>query len=119
MGAMQPKISNEALEAYCNCKLKFHLKLQGEHGVKTDYEIMRAELRGNTQARAIKRNIASPQSRNEFRLTLPLLEKASPYIFNGTYEDDDFKLQIDGVHKAIARDDLCTYYSPHYFFRIR
>jgi len=106
---MQPKISNEALEAYCNCKLKFHLKLQGELGVKTDYEIMRAELRANTLARARKGNVANPESRDNFRLTPARLEKASPYIFNGTYEDEDFKLQIDGVHKAIAFDDPCTY----------
>jgi predicted RecB family nuclease len=106
---MLPKISNEALEAYCNCKLKFHLKLQGEHGVKTDYEIMRAELRANTQARARKGNVANPKSRNNLRLTLPLLEMASRYIFDGTYEDEDFKLQIDGVHKAITLDNPCTY----------
>jgi hypothetical protein len=106
---MQHKISNEALEAYCYCRLKFHLKLRGERGVKTDYEIIRAEFRADTKARAIQSHVADQGSGNGFRLTRARLEKASQYIFNGIYEDDDFTLHIDGVNKSAAPKDPHSY----------
>src|SRR6201985_1881661 len=34
------KITKEVLEAYLNCKTKGHLKLAGEAGTKSDYEVM-------------------------------------------------------------------------------
>jgi hypothetical protein len=94
---MLPKISNETLEAYCYCSQKFHLKLRGVHGIKTDYEIMRAELRANTKARAIESHVQNQAPSKGVRLTRARLEKASHYTFDGIYEDEDFKIQIDGV----------------------
>jgi len=47
--SIPPKITNEALEAYCYCAQKFYLKLQGARGTKTDYELMRAQLRCRTK----------------------------------------------------------------------
>ena len=64
--SMQPKITNETLEAYCYCPQKFHLKLRGEQGIKTEYELMRAELRASTKARAIKKHGAIGPLRQEF-----------------------------------------------------
>ena len=97
---MNPKITNEALEAYCYCAQKFHLKLHGEQGVTTDYERMRAELRAKTMARAIKRYLEKQDLTEQIRLTQSRLEKAPQYLFNGIYEDDHFKLNIDGIHKT-------------------
>ena len=104
-----PKISNETLEAYCCCPQKFHLKLRGEHGVKTDYEIMRAEIRAKTKARATESYVQNQGPGKGLRLTRARLEKASPYIFNGIYEDDDFKINIDGVHNSTALNDPLSY----------
>ena len=38
-------ITREILESYLNCKLKGHLKLKGEQGTKSDYEMLMAEVR--------------------------------------------------------------------------
>jgi predicted RecB family nuclease len=108
---MQPKITSETLEAYCYCPQKFHLKLRGEQGIKTEYELMRAELRASTRARAIKNHGATSASGKSFRLTPTRLTKASQYLFDGIYEDDDFNITIDGVAKATASRDPC---SPSY-----
>src|SRR5262245_16017136 len=99
---MQPKITNEALEAYCYCPQKFHLKLPGEQGIRTEYQLIRAEARATTRARAIKNHDATNASGESLRLTPTRLARASPYLFDGTYEDDDFSIQIDGVVKVAA-----------------
>jgi predicted RecB family nuclease len=104
---MQPKITNETLEAYCYCPQKFHLKLQGEQGTKTQYELIQAELRADTRARAIKNHGGTDASAKSLRLTPTRLARASQYLFDGRYEDEDFSIQIDGVAKAPSSRDPC------------
>jgi predicted RecB family nuclease len=100
MLSIPPKITNEALEAYCHCPTKFHLKLRGERGVQSDYEIMRAELRSNARARALNRYCKDLAPSGDLRLTRARLQKASQYFFDGVYEDKDLKIHIDGIEKV-------------------
>src|SRR5437879_280697 len=97
---MQPKITNEMLEAYCYCPQKFHLKLRGKQGIKTEYELMRAELRDSTRVRVIKQHDATDVSDKIVRVTPARLETVSRYLLGGTYEDEDFEIKIDGVAKV-------------------
>jgi hypothetical protein len=104
-----PKVTNEALEAYCYCLQKFHLTLRGEHGVKSDYEIMRAELRSNARTSVLSRYCKDSELSADLRLTQARLQNAPQYIFDGIYEDKDFKLHIDAIEKVVDTSDPCTY----------
>jgi predicted RecB family nuclease len=104
-----PKITNEALEAYCYCAQKFYLKLQGARGTKTDYELMRAQLRSRTRINAIKRFARAQGPGTDVPLTRANLQNAPQYIFDGVYEDQNFALHIDGVRKVAHANDPCEY----------
>jgi hypothetical protein len=84
---------------------KFHLKRQGEHGVQSEYEIVRAELRSNVRSRELNRYCKDSEPSTGLRLTQARLQSASQYIFDGIYEDNDFKLHIDGVEKIADAGD--------------
>jgi hypothetical protein len=106
---MPPKITNEALEAYCYCPQKFYLKLQGARGTKTDYELMRAQLRSRTRLNAIRRFARARGPGADVRLTRAHLQNAPQYIFDGIYEDQNFTLHIDGVRKVADATDSSEY----------
>jgi predicted RecB family nuclease len=100
MVSTPPKITNEVLEAYCYCPQKFYLKLQGERGIRTDYELMRAQLRSRIRTTAIRRFARGQRPSTDVQLTRAFLQNAPEYIFDGIYEDQDFTLHIDGVAKV-------------------
>ena len=54
---MATKITRDIIESFLNCKYKGHLKLAGQQGTRSDYELLLAESRdavrglfGNTAA---------------------------------------------------------------------
>lgn len=102
---MPPKITNETLEAYCHCPQKFYLKLQGARGTKTDYELMRAQLRSRTRLNAIRRFARARGPDADVQLTRAHLQNAPQYIFDAIYEDQNFTLHIDGVRKVADATD--------------
>jgi predicted RecB family nuclease len=107
--SIPPKITNEALEAYCYCAQKFYLKLQGARGTKTDYELMRDQSRSRTRSNAIRRFARGPGSGTVMQLTQTTLQNAPQYIFDGIYEDQNFALHIDGVRKVAHTSDPREY----------
>jgi predicted RecB family nuclease len=107
--SIPPKITNEALEAYCYCAQKFYLKLQGARGTKTDYELMRAQLRSRIRINAKKRFASAEGPGTHVPLTRAHLQNAQQYIFDGIYEDQNFMLHIDAVRKVAHADDPCEY----------
>jgi hypothetical protein len=50
---MPPRITLDVFEALLNCKLKAHLRLTLQEGVKSDYEAMITDLRHEVRQRAI------------------------------------------------------------------
>ena len=41
---MATKITRDIMESYLNCKYKAHLKLAGQQGTMSDYELLLTEL---------------------------------------------------------------------------
>ena len=64
-GNMATKITRDIIESYLNCKYKGHLKLAGESGTPSDYEVM------TTAARQASREQASPQRVSRLPQALP------------------------------------------------
>ena len=50
---MSPRITLDVFEAFLNCKLKAHLRLILQQGVKSDYEAMITDLRHEVRKKAI------------------------------------------------------------------
>ena len=46
-------ITNDIIESHLNCKVKGHLKLAGECGIKSDYEAMTTAARQASREEAI------------------------------------------------------------------
>ena len=55
---MATKITRAIIESYLNCKYKGHLKLAGEGGTKSDYEVMTAAARAASREQAIASLVA-------------------------------------------------------------
>jgi hypothetical protein len=49
---MAAKITKDVLESYLQCKYKGHLKLAGEQGIKSDYELLLIETRDQVRLAA-------------------------------------------------------------------
>ena len=47
---MSARVTREVLEGYVNCKLKGHLKLVGESGVRSDYDSLLRERKAEGAA---------------------------------------------------------------------
>ena len=55
---MATKITRDIIESYLNCKHKGHLKLAGQQGTRSDYELLLAQSRDAVGQRAIDKIIA-------------------------------------------------------------
>ena len=58
---MGTRITSEVVESYLNCKVKGHLKLAGNQGIKSDYEGFLVQTRREIRQQAI--STLSPRPR--------------------------------------------------------
>src|SRR5262249_62307614 len=75
-----PLITGETLEAYLNCRYKGHLKLTGQAGTPSDYEVLMKEVRAETLKRAEVKLVAryGGEPLRGVRIDLPCLRRAVP-----------------------------------------
>jgi predicted RecB family nuclease len=100
---MATEITREIVESYLNCKYKGHLKLTGQQGTRSDYEILLAESRDELRRRAIDKILARCQGEEMVRdvvLTTPVLKQGAAFIVNATLEDEHVALAFDGLKRA-------------------
>ncbi len=92
-------ITREVLEAYLNCKLKGHLKLAGQTGTPSDYEVLMKEVRAETLKRSEVKLAAryGGEPLRGVRIDLTCLKRGVPLILDGVIEDDGLSLRVDGL----------------------
>ncbi len=97
------KIANEVLEGYFNCKLKAYLKNASEPGIRTDYEALLLTRHAEVSVMATEKILVShgeSQVARSVVVTAPFLESGPPFVLNALYEDDLFRLKLDGLKKV-------------------
>jgi hypothetical protein len=110
---MATKITREVIEAQLNCKYKSRLLLSGQHGVSTEYELLRREARtrialiGSANLAALAKNGEVPR---DVVLTRELLKGGAPLILRAAVEDERFSIIIDGLQKVAGASDLGSFH---------
>src|SRR6516164_8637154 len=97
---MATKITREVLESYLDCKYKGHLKLAGQVGTKTDYEILLTEKKAEVRLAAIEKILAehpADKVATNIPLTAASLRQGLLFVFDAILEDDSVCLSFDGL----------------------
>ena len=116
---MSSKITRDVVESFLHCKLKGHLVLTGQQGIKSDYEIMIAEKRADGRLDAIDKILTDHPGEEIPRnipLTTSILKQGASFILDPTLEDDFVCLDFDALKKVDGPSKLGTFhYAPVLF----
>jgi len=120
---MASKITLDVLVAQTCCPLKAHFLLNGETGIKSDFEKFaletREELEPKTAAK-IRRRYADSELETDVNLSPVVLRKQIPFILNGHIEDGRYSVRIDGIKLVNGASLLGGYdYEPVLFAEAR
>src|SRR5690242_18129478 len=102
-GNMATKITRNIIESYLNCKYKGHLKLEGQQGTRSDYELLLAESRETVRRQAIDKILARhPEQEVEQGAVLSstALKRGAAFLLNATLEDEHVSLVFDGLKRV-------------------
>ena len=89
-------ISRDIIESYVHCKVKGYLKLDGQSGTRSDFEVLMTEVRGELIQRA---NVSlTARLRDEEILKGPVITPSilgmkAPLILNAVVENEGFSLR--------------------------
>jgi hypothetical protein len=95
---MATKITRNIIESYLNCKYKGYLKLGGENGTPSDYEVMTAAARATSREQALTRLVARFGEGDACRgisVTAALLKQRAPILLDANLEDESLSLRFD------------------------
>jgi hypothetical protein len=93
------KITKEIVEAHLNCKTKAHLKLAGETGTKSDYEVMSFASKEDSRAKALARFGVAETCRG-MPLIAATLKQGAPLLVDVTFEDESLSLRFDALKRV-------------------
>jgi predicted RecB family nuclease len=99
---MATKITRNVLESYLQCKYKGYLKLAGEQGIKSDYELLLIEARNQVRLAAVDKLRAKHQEDDVLQgitLTRARLKHGVPLLLEGTAEDERVSIRFDALQK--------------------
>jgi predicted RecB family nuclease len=111
---MATKITRDIVESYVNCKYKGHLKLTGEIGTKSDYEMMATAARTASQEQAVVRLASRFDEGSVLRgtsLTSAILKQGAPLLADANLEDESLSLRFD----ALKRGDGASKLGEHHY----
>ena len=116
---MGTRITRDIIESYLHCRLKAHLKLAGNQGIRSDYEGFLLQTRRDVRQQAISK-ICSKTSRDDVASNIPLtvasLRAGSSYVLNTILEEDLFSVSFDGLKKVDGLSGLGDFhYVPMLF----
>ena len=101
------KITSEVLEAYLNCKTKGRLKLTGESGVKSDYEMMTDEAKAASREAALANLVARfPDAVRGVPVTVEKLKEGKTLLADVTLEDEILSLHFDALKRVDGASKL-------------
>jgi predicted RecB family nuclease len=110
---MATKLTRDILESYLNCKYKGHLKLTGQQGTRSAYELLLVELRDGVRQRAtdmiLSRHLAGEVERDTV-LTPAVLKRGAAFLLNATLEDEHIALAFDGLKRLPGASKLGDFY---------
>ena len=110
---MASKITCEILEAYVSCKTKAYLKLQRKQGIRTDYEVLRSEMRTRVRNEAhmkIKAAYAGGHILRDKQVTVSVLKRGADFL-RARIVDSALCLTMDGFKK---KSGACRLGDFHY-----
>jgi predicted RecB family nuclease len=106
---MAAQITRDVLEGYLNCKYKAHLKLAVEQGIRSDYEGLLLERRGEVRRRAVDKIVARHKEDELARnvpLTAATLKRGPLFVLDADLEDDLVSLHLDGLKRVEGSSKL-------------
>jgi predicted RecB family nuclease len=116
---MTTKITREIVDAYLYCKTKAHLKLAGQQGIKSDYEVLLASNRQEVRQQAIEKILAKHPGEQvvpDIPLTVTTLRTGPSFVLDTTLDDDLLSLRFDGLKKVDGSSKLGDFhYAPILF----
>jgi predicted RecB family nuclease len=120
---MASKITLDVLGAQPRCPLKAYYLLNGEAGVKSDFEALALERRQEVASKAIakvQRHYTEDQIESGTRLSAATLRKQIPFILSGNVEDERYAVRIHGLKLAVGASLLGRFhYEPVLFTEAR
>ena len=116
---MGARITRDIIESYLHCRLKAHLKLAGNQGIRSDYEGFLLQTRQEVRQQAISK-ILSKTSRDDVASNIPLtaasLRAGSSYVLDTILEDDLLSVSFDGLKRVEGPSGLGDFhYVPMLF----
>lgn len=107
------KITQDILESNLKCRYKAHLKLAGEQGVRSDYELLLRESRDRVRLAAATK-LLDRQKSNEvlrsFVLTRAVLKQGLHLLLDATLEDDDLSIGVDALLRVAGPSSLGNFH---------
>jgi predicted RecB family nuclease len=120
---MATKITRDTIESYLNCKYKGHLKLAGQEGTKSDYELLLAKSREEVRRQAIAQILARhPEEvvERDIPLTPAALKRGAAFVLNAVLDDEHVSLAFDGLKRVPGPSKLGDFhYVPMLFYEAR
>jgi predicted RecB family nuclease len=107
--AADGKITLDILRGYLNCRYLAHLLLRGQDGIKSEYEIVLAELEQAVRLKVMDRlrNQYSDQSLvTGVVLDRSTLSKGTPFVLDGQLSSDGFSIRFDGLKRVNGASNL-------------
>ena len=117
---INPIVTLDVLDGYLSCKYKGRLRLAGQAGHKSDYEMMLIESRQELKLKAVEK-IHSQYPEHAIAmgcaLTLSTLKRGPLFILDANLEEIGFSVHFDGLMKVDGDSDLGGfYYLPVLFY---
>ena len=100
---MAHQVTRGILESCLNCQYKAHLKLQGQHGLRSDYENLLSTSRQEIKRIAIDKILArhTPDDvARDISLTATALRRGPAIVLDATLEDALLSLTFDGLKRV-------------------
>jgi predicted RecB family nuclease len=110
---MSRKITQEILESYLKCKYKAYLKLAGEKGEKSEYELQLVNFRENVIRTATDKLVARYQINSVLRniiATDTVLKQNMPLLLNVTVHVREFFICLNALIKTAGSSGLGEFY---------
>ena len=102
-GMNRPLVTRDAVESFLACKLKGFLKLDGQHGTKSDYELMTTEVREELLRRAgvsLTGRYRDGEVLRALKATPDTLGQGAPLILEAAVENEQFSMAFDGLKRV-------------------
>src|SRR5262245_25447537 len=106
---MATKITGDVLESYLQCKYKGYLKLAGEQGLQSDYELLLRETRNQVRLAATDKLKAKHLEDDVLQgtsLTRARLKHGVPLLLESTAEDERLSIRFDALQKEAGPSRL-------------